>query len=109
MTYQKEYPWHYQWNQEAWAKQKQFSSPFYHGITTGIGAFFGAILGGISQSLISLCLAFAAGAMLYIVSGELIPESKKLYKGRLASIGNIAGFILGIIAMQYWKKATNNI
>jgi len=39
--------------------------------------------------------------MLYIVSGELIPESKKLYKGRLASIGNIAGFILGIIAMQY--------
>ncbi len=36
--------------------------------------------------------------MLYIVSGELIPESNKLYKGRMNSIGNIAGFILGILA-----------
>ena len=73
---------------------------FVSGITTGIGAFFGAILGTVSQSFISLCLAFAAGAMLYIVSGELIPESNKLYRGRIASIGNILGFVLGIIAMQ---------
>ena len=43
------------------------------GITTGIGAFFGAIVGSISQEVISICLSFAAGAMLYIVSGELIP------------------------------------
>ena len=38
------------------------------GITTGIGAFFGAIVGSISQEIISICLSFAAGAMLYIVS-----------------------------------------
>ena len=38
------------------------------------------------------------GAMLYIVSGELIPESNKLYKGRMTALGNIIGFILGIIA-----------
>ena len=38
------------------------------GITTGIGAFFGAIIGSISQVVISICLCFAAGAMLYIVS-----------------------------------------
>ena len=38
------------------------------GITTGIGAFFGAIVGGISKEIIALCLSFAAGAMLYIVS-----------------------------------------
>lgn len=41
---------------------------FASGLTTGIGAFFGVFIGNISQSLISLCLAFAAGAMLYIVS-----------------------------------------
>lgn len=68
------------------------------GITTGIGAFFGALIGSISQEIIAMCLAFAAGAMLYIVSGELIPESNKLYKGRMNSIGNILGFILGIFA-----------
>lgn len=38
------------------------------GITTGIGAFFGVIIGSISQVVISICLSFAAGAMLYIVS-----------------------------------------
>ena len=38
------------------------------GITTGIGAFFGAIIGSISKEVICICLSFAAGAMLYIVS-----------------------------------------
>lgn len=70
------------------------------GVTTGIGAFFGAIVGGISESIIGICLSFAAGAMLYIVSGELIPESNKIYKGRMGSVGNILGLIVGILATQ---------
>lgn len=41
------------------------------GITTGIGAFFGAIIGNISKSIIAICLSFAAGAMLYIVSRRI--------------------------------------
>lgn len=68
------------------------------GITTGIGAFFGAIVGTISQEIIATCLSFAAGAMLYIVSGELIPESNKLYQGRMSAMGNILGFVIGMFA-----------
>ena len=41
-----------------------------------------------------MCLAFAAGAMLYIVSGELIPESNKIYKGRMGAVGNILDLLL---------------
>ena len=41
------------------------------GLTTGIGAFFGAIVGGISDQIIAVCLSFAAGAMLYIVSRRI--------------------------------------
>ena len=52
-------------------KTKVLLYTFASGITTGIGAFFGAIVGNISQSLISICLAFAAGAMLYIVSRRI--------------------------------------
>jgi ZIP family zinc transporter len=70
------------------------------GITTGIGAFFGAIIGTISESVIAISLSFAAGAMLYIVSGELIPESNKLYKGRMSAVGNIIGFIIGLYATK---------
>ena len=46
------------------------------GITTGIGAFVGAIIGGISEEVIALCLSFAAGAMLYIISRRTITRSK---------------------------------
>lgn len=70
------------------------------GIATGIGAFFGALIGVISQTVISFCLAFAGGAMLYIVSGELIPESNSLYKGKIPVIGNILGYIIGIFATR---------
>lgn len=70
------------------------------GVTTGIGAFFGAIVGGISQEIIALCLAFSAGAMVYIVSGELTPESNKLYSGKISAMGNLLGFIIGVVAMN---------
>ena len=70
------------------------------GITTGIGAFFGALVGTIGKEVIAMCLAFAGGAMLYIVSGELIPESNNLYKGKLPVIGNLIGFIIGMFAAR---------
>ena len=69
------------------------------GITTGIGALIGGIIGNISKEIISLCLSLAAGAMLYIVSGELIPESNKLYSGKTSTLGNISGFLIGIFIM----------
>ena len=46
------------------------------GITTGIGAFVGAIIGGISEEVIAICLSFAAGAMLYIISRRIIARGK---------------------------------
>ena len=45
-----------------------------------------ALHGSVSQDIIAMCLAFAAGAMLYIVSGELIPEANNLYKGRMTAL-----------------------
>ena len=49
---------------------------FLSGITTGIGAFVGAIIGGISEEVIAICLSFAAGAMLYIISRRINSRSK---------------------------------
>lgn len=47
------------------------------GVTTGIGAFFGAIVGSISKEVIATCLSFAAGAMLYIVSRRAYSRIKQ--------------------------------
>ena len=82
------------------SKTKAVILTLLSGVTTGIGALIGALIGGISEEIIGICLSFVAGAMLYIVSGELIPESNKIYKGRMGAVGNIIGFILGIIATQ---------
>lgn len=70
------------------------------GIPTGIGALIGYILGEISVVLISLCLGFAGGAMLYITCSELIPESRDLHKGRISGLGLVFGFVLGILVSK---------
>ena len=48
----------------------------------------------ISKGIIAICLSLAAGAMIYIVSGELVPESNKLYSGRTTALGSIIGLII---------------
>lgn len=66
-------------------------------IPTGMGAFVGALLGEISPMVITMCLSFAGGTMLYIVCGELIPKSRSLFESFLSTFGIIAGIIAGIL------------
>ncbi|HBF76908.1 MAG TPA: ZIP family metal transporter [Clostridiaceae bacterium] len=66
-------------------------------LPTAIGAFIGAYISNISNYFVTLCLGFAGGTMLYIVCGELIPDSKNLYKGVLSTLSIIVGFVLGLI------------
>ena len=82
-------------------RARTFFYTLLSGLPMGIGAFLGALLGGISKNFIAACLGFAAGAMLYIVFVELVPESKRIYLGRLSSIGNILGIICGILISIY--------
>jgi zinc transporter, ZIP family len=66
-------------------------------LPTAIGALIGGILGNLSKTFTTLCLGFAAGTMLYIVCGELIPESKDLFKGIFSTISTIIGIVLGLM------------
>ena len=67
------------------------------GIPTGIGTFIGAYMGMISNVFISLCLSFAGGTMLYIITDEIIPNAKTLHSGRASSLGIVLGFVIGLI------------
>lgn len=68
------------------------------GAPTVIGAMLGYSLGMLSPLLLSLSLSFAGGAMLYVVFGELLPESFLMWKskapGAFALIGTLVGVIL---------------
>lgn len=71
------------------------------GIPTGIGTLVGVVTGGISPYFIGLNLAVAGGAMLYVTCGDIIPEARNIYRGKISILGMILGFIGGIIIAKY--------
>lgn len=72
----------------------------YLGVMMGVGAVLGYTLSGLSQNLISTGLGVAGGIILYIVCGELIPESRKIWNGRWTTIATILGLMLGILLLN---------
>lgn len=62
-------------------------------LVTPLGTYIGLELVETSFTFIGLLLAFAAGAMTYIVIGELAPESRRSNK-KLSYAGMLAGFLL---------------
>jgi len=62
-----------------------------------IGGFLGVSVVSMSQFLIPYGLAFAGGAMLFVTSEEVIPETHSRGNAREATIGIILGFITMMI------------
>jgi ZIP family zinc transporter len=65
-------------------------------VATGLveppAALFGYGAAGISSTILPLALAFAAGAMIYVVVDELVPESHSRGFERFATFGLVVGF-----------------
>lgn len=66
------------------------------GVPTVLGALLGYFVGAMDAALLSISLSFAAGAMLYVVFGELLPESERLWRHRLSGLATMAGLLLGL-------------
>lgn len=71
------------------------------GACVGIGCIIGLVVGNIDDRYIAFSLSIAAGAMLYIVSCDLIPYSKKLTNSRVVSIMYILGIIIGAMFNRF--------
>lgn len=69
------------------------------GLPMGIGAFVGSIFGSLSQFILSMALGFAAGAMIYLVFHELLPEAHKMNCPRIATSGAVIGILIGLLAL----------
>ncbi|WP_315116614.1 ZIP family metal transporter [uncultured Clostridium sp.] len=82
------------------SKIKPWKILFYTIITatpTILGTLIGAYIGKLSTNALGLSLSFASGIMLYVVCGEMIPESSRLWEGVSSTLGVLAGVILGLI------------
>lgn len=71
---------------------------FWISLLTGLIEPVGGVLGATAVSLflplLPLAMGFAAGAMLFVISDEIIPESHRLGYEKAATIGVMLGFVL---------------
>ncbi|MCI9036533.1 MAG: ZIP family metal transporter [Oscillospiraceae bacterium] len=66
------------------------------GVPTILGALLGYSMGTMNPLLLGISLSFAAGAMLYVIFGELLPESENLWQNRLSGLATMLGMLLGM-------------
>lgn len=79
---------------EGFSKNRAFFFGQLSGIVEPIAAVFGALVVGIAEPILPFALAFAAGAMIFVVVEEVIPESHASGHGDAASLGVIIGFVV---------------
>jgi len=71
---------------------------FWYGQLSGmvepVFGVLGALVVVVAEPILPYALAFAAGAMIYVVVDDIIPEANMCGNGRLASVGTMVGFIV---------------
>ena len=67
------------------------------GSPTILGALMGYLIGAISPTALVISLSFASGAMLYVVFGELLPESILMWKSKLPAALAVLGMLTGLL------------
>ncbi len=82
---------------EGYSKWKAGGIALLTGLVEPIGGLLGVSVVTFAQFLLPYGLAFAAGAMIFVVSDEIVPESHSGGFARIATIGLMAGFILMMV------------
>ena len=67
------------------------------GVPTIMGALLGFWLGEIGPVGLTFSLGFASGAMLYVVFGEILPQSILMYHSKLPAFSVIGGILAGLL------------
>lgn len=79
------------------SRLKSFGLGALSGIVEPIGAILAILLAGLVTPILPYMLAFAAGAMLYVVVEELIPEASEGEHSNLGTIAFAVGFALMMV------------
>lgn len=83
--------------QELKSKMKAFFYSVLSGVVEPIMAVLGVFLATSLSSIMPWLLAFSAGAMLFVVAEELLPESKISVETNIGTWGFIFGFVLMMV------------
>ena len=83
------------------SRRKAVAFSIAAGLPVGLGALLGSTLSEISPLFLSAALGFAAGAMLYIVCDELIPDVYSMSDPHTAIWGITSGTVLGVALIHF--------
>lgn len=79
------------------SRRKSFLMGTLSGVVEPIGALITILLAAVIVPVLPYLLAFAAGAMIYVVVEELIPETQEGKHSNMGTIGFAIGFLLMMI------------
>lgn len=79
------------------SKRKAFGYGLFSGIVEPVAAAFTLLLTAFVTPVLPYILAFAAGAMIYVVVEELIPEAQAGNHSNIGTIGAALGFTLMMV------------
>ncbi len=82
---------------EGYSQKKSFLIALLTGLVEPIGGFLGLWLVNVFKPILPFTLAFAAGAMLFVISDEIIPETHNNGNEREATYGILIGFVIMMI------------
>ena len=82
---------------EGISRRRAFLYGTVSGIVEPIAAFITILLTGLVVPILPYLLAFAAGAMIYVVMEELIPESQSGKHTNIGTIGVAFGFVMMMV------------
>jgi len=83
--------------QEGFSTRKSFVYGALSGLVEPLGGLLAVLLAGGIVWLMPWFLAFAAGAMMYVVVEELIPEAHLGEHSNIGTIGALAGFLVMMV------------
>ncbi|CAD6876938.1 ZIP family metal transporter [Methylomonas fluvii] len=67
------------------------------GLVEPVGGLLGITMVTVFSSILPIAMGFAAGAMLFVISEEIIPETHSKGRSRIATFSLMAGFIIMMI------------
>lgn len=77
-----------------YSRARAFTIALLTGLAEPVGGVFGATLVWLAEPIMPWTLGFAAGAMLFIISNEIIPETHRSKDKTLATFSLLIGFVI---------------
>lgn len=79
------------------SRTRAFVVALLSGLVEPLGALAGALAASAAAGVLPWALAFAGGAMFFVVSGEIIPETHRDGRERAATFALVGGFALMLL------------